>query len=83
MNFGFAGMTMLDLNELASFSTLLVVDLEATCSSDNAIPPAKMETIEIGAVVVDAKQFQVITEYQSFIRPVRNPVLTDFCTGLT
>ncbi len=76
-------MTMLDLNDLASFSTLLIVDLEATCSSDNAIPPAKMETIEIGAVVVDAKQFHVVTEYQSFIRPVRNPVLTEFCTGLT
>ena len=74
---------MLDLDELASFTTLLVVDLEATCSSDNAIPPAKMETIEIGAVVVDTENLLITTEFQSFIRPVRNPVLTDFCTGLT
>ncbi|MEM8973515.1 MAG: 3'-5' exonuclease [Pseudomonadota bacterium] len=76
-------MTMLDLDDLASFSTLLIVDLEATCSSDPAIPPGKMETIEIGAVVVETKQFQIVTEYQCFIRPVRNPVLTDFCTELT
>lgn len=42
-----------------------------------------MEIIEIGAVMVDATDFHIEDEFQSFVRPVRHPVLTDFCTSLT
>ncbi|MDR2872715.1 MAG: exonuclease domain-containing protein [Xanthomonadaceae bacterium] len=61
----------------------LVVDLEATCCNDGSIPQQQMEIIEIGAVMVDADSFAVIGEFQSFVRPVRHPRLTSFCTQLT
>ena len=74
---------MLNLEQLQSFDKLLVVDLEATCSSDSSIPPSKMETIEIGAVLVDLDRFEICDEFQAFIKPVRNPSLTEFCINLT
>ena len=62
-----------------------VVDLEATC--DDQDPPAvareAMETIEIGAVMVDGRTLAPVSEFQSFVRPLRNPKLTEFCTTLT
>lgn len=61
----------------------LVVDLEATCSDDGMVPREEMETIEIGAVMVSTTTLQPVDEFQSFVRPVRNPTLTEFCTGLT
>lgn len=61
----------------------LVVDLEATCSEDNAVPKHEMEMIEIGAVMVSAATLQPVDEFQTFIRPVRHPILTDFCKQLT
>jgi inhibitor of KinA sporulation pathway (predicted exonuclease) len=61
----------------------LVVDLEATTSDDGSMPPEQMETIEIGAVVVNAATLEPVDEYQSFIRPVRHPRLLPFCTRLT
>ena len=60
----------------------LVVDLEATCCNRNSFPRTEMEIIEIGAVMTDS-QFEVIDEFQSFIKPVRHPELTDFCKELT
>ena len=63
----------------------LVYDLEATCddSSPREVPKYEMETIEIGAVLVSGETLQPVEEFQSFIRPVRHPVLTPFCTRLT
>lgn len=61
----------------------LVIDLEATCCDDDSFPRTEMETIEIGAVMVCPETFQPFDEFQSFIRPVRNPLLTDFCCELT
>lgn len=42
-----------------------------------------MEIIEIGAVSVVSQTGEIISEFQSFIRPVRNPKLTSFCKELT
>lgn len=61
----------------------LVVDLEATCSKDGAVPRHQMEIIEIGAVMVDGEHLEPIEDWQSFVRPVRHPTLTPFCTELT
>jgi inhibitor of KinA sporulation pathway (predicted exonuclease) len=67
----------------------LVIDLEATCddrqSGDGpgAVPPKEMEIIEIGAVLADAGTLEPIADFQTFIQPVRHPVLTPFCTKLT
>jgi inhibitor of KinA sporulation pathway (predicted exonuclease) len=67
----------------------LVIDLEATCDDRalgdgrGGVPPNEMETIEIGAVLADAETLEPIGDFQTFIQPVRHPVLTPFCTKLT
>lgn len=64
--------------------TLLVVDLEATCDRDGGIVPRhEMETIEIGAVLLDTIDDVVLGELQTFVRPVVHPILTPFCRQLT
>ena len=62
---------------------LLIVDLEATCWDRGKHRPGLMETIEIGAVLVDAEQLEELTSFERFVRPVRRPVLSAFCTELT
>jgi inhibitor of KinA sporulation pathway (predicted exonuclease) len=61
----------------------LVIDFEATCCDRGSVPREQMEIIEIGAVMLDAADFQGVDEFQSFVRPVRHPKLTAFCTRLT
>src|SRR5262245_18364301 len=61
----------------------LIVDLEATCSDDGAVPRHEMEIIEIVAVMQSSRTFEVESEFQTFVRPVRHPELTEFCTELT
>jgi len=61
----------------------LIVDLEATCCNDASFPKDEMEIIEIGAVMTLAETLENISEFQTFIRPVRHPQLTAFCKELT
>jgi inhibitor of KinA sporulation pathway (predicted exonuclease) len=61
----------------------LIVDVEATCSNDGVVPRHEMEIIEVGAVMQSSRTFEIESEFRTFIRPVRHPVLTDFCTDLT
>ncbi len=61
----------------------LVIDFEATCCDRGSIARDEMEIIEIGAVLADARTLQPVDEFQSFVRPVRHPALTPFCTQLT
>lgn len=62
---------------------LLVIDLEATCDANYAIPREETEIIEIGAVLVDSTTLTTVDELQTFVRPVQHPVLTKFCIELT
>ena len=60
--------------------TYIIFDLEATCweqydKSDN-------ETIEIGAVKINDK-FEIESDFEQFIKPIRYPKLSDFCKKLT
>lgn len=66
-----------------SENAYLIIDLEATCSNDGSVPRDEMEIIEIGALIMDSDTFEIRSEFQSFVRPVRHSVLTDFCTELT
>lgn len=82
---------------LGSTRYLLCVDLEATCdeypegltdeeTAGRALLVQKndMETIEVGAVVLDLHQgAAIVSEFCAFVRPMLNPVLTDFCKRLT
>ena len=61
----------------------LVIDLEATCDEERRIPSRQMEIIEIGAVLVDGGTLEPVGELQTFVKPVRHPILTPFCTRLT
>lgn len=64
-------------------NTYLIVDLEATCTDAGEFPRHEMEIIEIGAVAVEGKALAQVGEFEAFVRPVRNPFLTNFCTRLT
>ncbi|MEM9456768.1 MAG: 3'-5' exonuclease [Myxococcota bacterium] len=61
----------------------LVVDLEATCDQHHGIPRQETEIIEIGAVLVDRETLEPQGEFQTFVRPVIHPQITEFCTELT
>ncbi|MDJ0577463.1 MAG: 3'-5' exonuclease [Xenococcaceae cyanobacterium MO_234.B1] len=72
-----------DTINIERYKYFLIIDLEATCSDTKQISRRKMEIIEIGAVMVEAENLNIVSEFQTFIKPVRNPILTDFCTKLT
>lgn len=63
---------------------LLIIDLEATCNEDDSFPRSEMETIEIGAKMLDIDNgFSILDAFSLFVKPHRNPILTDFCKELT
>lgn len=78
-------------NLLAPYRYLYCVDLEATCDEVGEseltrpleVTPEQKETIEIGLVVIDLETLEIVDEFQRFVRPQINPILTDFCKTLT
>jgi inhibitor of KinA sporulation pathway (predicted exonuclease) len=58
----------------------IVFDLEATCWRLHN--PPRQEIIEIGASKVSAYG-EIISSFNSFIKPKQNPKLSSFCTQLT
>lgn len=60
----------------------IVLDLEATCWEEGQTPQ-RMEIIEIGAVSLPSATHAYDSEFQSFVRPVIEPQLSDFCRKLT
>lgn len=61
--------------------TYIIFDLEATCW-EHRVPMDSMEIIEIGAVRLGVDMLPK-DEFASFVRPVVNPALSDFCKSLT
>lgn len=61
----------------------LIVDLEATCCDSGTISRHEMEIIEIGAVMLNRTTWEIDSDFQQFIQPMRHPQLTPFCTKLT
>ena len=68
---------------LQHYNYYLVVDLEATCCDRGNIRKEEMEIIEIGGVMVHSESLSIVDEFQSFIKPIRHPILTEFCKSLT
>lgn len=68
---------------LNQYDYYLVLDLEATCCNQGTIKRHEMEIIEIGAVMVEAQSLTIMDKFQTFIRPVRYSILTEFCKSLT
>jgi len=56
-------------------------DFEATCDEDGQIQPP--EIIEFPAVAFNNETMLVDAEFQCFVRPKVNPILTPYCTKLT
>jgi inhibitor of KinA sporulation pathway (predicted exonuclease) len=59
----------------------IVIDFEATCVNPKD-KNFQNEIIEFAAVKCD-ENFNAISEFSEFVRPVLNPKLTDFCKKLT
>ena len=58
-----------------------VLDFEATCENNVKLDP--QEIIEFPLVLVDAQTLERVDEFRTYVRPERNPKLTQFCTELT
>ena len=69
--------------DLDKFKYYLIIDVEANCPEKDSVTLEDMEMIEIGAVMMCASTLQKIDEFSTFIRPVRFPQLSTFCTDLT
>lgn len=59
----------------------IIYDLEATCWLGRP-PRGYNEIIEIGAVKIN-EYGEVQDTYESFVKPIINPLLSGFCKGLT
>ncbi|WP_462163179.1 3'-5' exonuclease [Pseudoalteromonas xiamenensis] len=65
------------------YEYIVIVDVEHTCTEDFSIPPNEREIIELGAVLVDIESSKIIDEYCALVRPLRHPIISNFCKELT
>lgn len=63
------------------YDYIMVIDFEATCEKNHR--NYNHEIIEFPIVVVSTLHMKIVDEFHSYVRPVKNPRLTDFCTDLT
>ncbi|KAG8871978.1 ERI1 exoribonuclease 3 [Tulasnella sp. 331] len=61
---------------------LLILDFEATCG-EKGFPVHKQEIIEFPTLLYNVKERKVEATFWEYVRPVLQPTLTEFCTGLT
>ncbi|CAO3648743.1 unnamed protein product [Mucor hiemalis] len=64
------------------FDYYLFFDVEATCEEGGGFTFPN-EIIEFPVVLVDGKTFNIVDEYQSYVKPTVNSKLSDFCINLT
>ncbi|CAI2349938.1 unnamed protein product [Caenorhabditis sp. 36 PRJEB53466] len=63
------------------FDYLIAIDFECTCVE--VIYDYPHEIIELPAVLIDVREMKIISEFRTYVRPVRNPILSDFCVQFT
>jgi len=61
----------------------LIIDLEATCNDEPPLPSQDMETIEVGAVLVDLQKNEEVATFRTMVSPVKMHNVTPFCAQLT
>ncbi|KAJ3129223.1 3'-5' exoribonuclease 1 [Nowakowskiella sp. JEL0407] len=61
---------------------LCVLDFEATCEKDSGFD-FENEIIEFPVVLINIESNLVDAEFHKFVRPSREPILSDFCKELT
>lgn len=59
-----------------------IIDLECTCWDKKDPDKQSHEIIEIGAVLLN-ENYNYISEFNYFVRPIYNSVLDQYCTDLT
>jgi len=59
---------------------ICIFDIECTCDESNE--NFTQEIIQIGCVKI-SNNYDIVSTLNLYIKPVINPVLTNFCTGLT
>ena len=65
------------------YDYLLVLDFEATCGN-KGYEPTPQEIIEFPCAMISTKKnFEIVSIFHEYIRPIHNPTLTTFCTELT
>ncbi|XP_063881215.1 ERI1 exoribonuclease 2-like isoform X2 [Scylla paramamosain] len=67
---------------LLEFQYLVVLDFESTCWEGKWNAP-QHEIIEFPAVLLNLQSGEVISEFQQYVMPMEQPVLSSFCTNLT
>eukprot|EP01018_Ginkgo_biloba_P037812 Gb_34866 [translate_table: standard] len=67
--------------QLQDFQYFVVIDFEATCDTGTHLYP--QEIIEFPAVLVNSMTGRLEGHFQTYVKPVHHPVLTDFCKELT
>jgi len=63
------------------YDYILVLDFEATCLKDARIHP--QEIIEFPCIMLETKTSSIKSIFHQYVRPVKNPVLSSFCTEFT
>ena len=65
----------------SSFQYLIVIDFESTCWKEKHgyLP----EIIEFPAVLINVSTGIIEEEFQQYVMPSENPILSEFCTNLT
>jgi len=71
------------LIDTSTFDYYVIVDLESTCCDKGTIPNNEGEIIEIGAVVAKGESLSYLASFTTFVKPIKVPTLTPFCTKLT
>lgn len=67
----------------AQMEYFVVIDFEATCSSDHSMPKEEVEIIEFGAVLLDKASYYSINSFSEFVKPQVRPKLSQYCRELT
>lgn len=60
---------------------LLVLDFEATC--EEGAPVGPQEIIEFPTLLYNLDKNEVEARFHEYVRPIKVPTLTPFCTNLT
>jgi ERI1 exoribonuclease 3 len=68
---------------LRKLTHLLILDFEASCGDAIRTSLKNQEIIEFPTILYNLSTRQVEGTFHEYVRPVKVPQLTDFCTELT
>ncbi|EFO16618.2 exonuclease [Loa loa] len=63
------------------YDYFVVIDFECTCEAD--LYDYNHEIIEFPAILVDVRKKEIVDVFHSYVRPLANPQLSEFCSAFT